>query len=282
MTADPSSAPIDPFARHLAQLLSIVDLAGRLRAGEGGDDGERARVVSDALMLTRRACSAARASLFQLENIDADADEPLWVERIGRDAEGEPVEPVASFQARASAPLLSAIHAGGSVSFGPIEADEPFYALHASVEPQAPLHAAFCPVHVDGEAVGVLEVARTQDAPFDEQALSGLEASARTLAAAVFATRRDRQLKAMLAALLPELLDPRTAPTSLHERVLRWLEQRRMAPAERQAIALASSIAQLARHAPAGLELAQTVLAATRKALVREVGSWSEVSRVSR
>jgi GAF domain-containing protein len=291
VSQEPPAPAIDPFARHLAQLLSIADLAGRLQAPD--DEGATAR---DLLRLAREACRADRASLFQLENADADADEPLCVIRLARDAAGvssgeqlsldeppgaDPAE-ATPFQPAHAGPLLSAIHAGGSVAFGPVADDEPFYAQHAELEPLPTRQAAFCAVVVDGRPVGVLEVARGADEPFSEAELGSLEAAARSVAAAVHGTRRERSVQAMLAELLPELLDPARAPTSLPGRLRQWLEARSMAPAERQAISVATTIAQLSASSPAALELVQTVLSAAHKAFVRDVAAWREVPRAGR
>lgn len=266
--SDPTTAAIDPLARHLAQLLSVADLAGRL--APTSDEGLIAR---DLASLARRAAGADRASLFQIDNADADAADPLWVVRLARDvATPDDVDPAAAFYPAHSALLLSVMQAGAVESLGPLPGDEPFYAHHRALEPLVARHVALAPVEVDGTAVGVLEIARAEDRPFRGEELSGLEAAARAVGAAVYGTRRERSIQAMLAAILPELLDPTRAPTSLPERLREWLSSRRMPPAERQAIAVATTIAELSAS-PVALELVQSVLSAARKAFVgREPG----------
>lgn len=266
--SDPTTAAIDPLARHLAQLLSVADLAGRLAPTV--DEGPIAR---DLVLLARRTTGAERASLFQIDNADADAVDPLWVVRLARDvASPDGVDPAAAFYPTHSALLLSVMQAGAVEALGPLPGDEPFYARHRALEPLTARHVAFAPIEVDGAAVGVLEIARSADLPFGGDELLGLEAAARAVGAAVYGTRRERSMQAMLAAILPELLDPARAPTSLPERLREWLSSRRMPPAERQAIAVATTIAELSAS-PAALDLVQAVLSATRKAFVgREPG----------
>ena len=266
---------MDILARHLAQLLSVADLVGRLQP-----PGDEAAAARDAAVLARASAGAERASLFQLDNIDADADGPLWIVRLARSCPmHEGVEPVAAFHPNHVALLLAPAQSGAIESLGPLSGEEPFYAHHRHHEPHVPRHAALAPVLVDGRAVGVLEVARIEGGPFSAAELACLEAAARTVAAAVYGTRRERSMQALFTALLPELLDPRQAPTSLPSRLRGWLDSRRMAPSERQAIAVATTIAELAATSPAALELVQSVLSAARKAFVgREVGGWSEVS----
>jgi GAF domain-containing protein len=266
---------VEPFARHLAQLLSVVDLVGRLQP-----PGDEAAAARDATLLARASTGADRASLFQLDNADADADGPLWVVRLARScAMPDGVDPVAAFHPDHVALLLSPMQSGAVEALGPLSDAEPFYAQHRHHEPLLPRFAALAPVLVDGRTVGVLEVARSQGDPFSSAELACLEASSRTVAAAVYGTRRERSIQALFTALLPELLAPQQAPTSLPARLRDWLASRRMAPAERQAIAVATTIAELSASSPAALELVQSVLSAARKAFVgRDVGGWSEVS----
>jgi len=269
---------MDAFARHLAQLLSVADLVGRLQP-----PGDEAAAARDATLLARASTGASRASLFQVDNADADADGPLWVVRLARSCSVEDgVDAVAAFHPDHVALLLSPMQSGAIEALGPLSGDEPFYVQHRHHEPQAPGYAAFAPVLVDGRAVGVVEVARS-GAAFTTGELVCLEAAARSVASSVYGTRREHSMQAMFTALLPELLDPRRAPTSLPARLRDWLSSRRMAPAERQAIAVATTIAELSSSSPAALELVQSVLSAARKAFVgRDVGGWSEVSRALR
>lgn len=264
---------VDTFARHLAQLLSVADLVGRLHP-----PGDEATAAHDATLLARASTGAERASLFQLDNVDADDDGPLWVVRLARSClVNDGIDPVAAFHPNHVALLLAPMQSGAVEALGPLSGDEPFYAQHLHHEPSIPRFAALAPVLVDGRPVGVLEVARSS-AAFSPQELLCLDAAARTVAAAVYGTRRERSMQAMFTALLPELLDPKHASTSLPSRLRDWLASRRMAPTERQAIALATTIAELSAASPAALELVQSVLSAARKAFVgREVGGWSEV-----
>ncbi len=264
---------MDPFARHLAQLLSVIDLVGRLQP-----PGDEAAAARDAVLLARASTGAQRASLFQIDNADADADGPLWVVRLARSCSmDDGVDPVAAFHPAHVALLLAPFQSGAVESLGPLSGHEPFYTHHLHHEPQLPRFAALAPVLVDGAPVGVLEIAR-QELPFSPAELACLDAASRTVAAAVYGTRRERSMQAMFTSLLPELLSPTLAPTSLPARLREWLSSRRMAPAERQAIAVATTIAELAASSPAALELVQSVLSATRKAFLgREVGGWSEV-----
>ncbi|MCS6901358.1 MAG: GAF domain-containing protein [Myxococcales bacterium] len=265
--------PLDPFARHLAQLLSVIDLVGRLQPP--GDESAAAR---DAVLLARTSTGAERASLFQIDNADANTNDPLWVMRLARSSVLEDgVAPMAAFHPAYVSLLLAPLQSGAVESLGPLSGHEPFYAQHLHHEPHPPRFAALAPVLVDGAPVGVLEIAR-QQAPFSPTELICLEAASRTVAAAVYGTRRERSMQAMFTSLLPELLDPARAATSLPARLRDWIASRRMAPTERQAIAVATTIAELAAASPAALELVQSVLSSTRKAFVgREVGGWSEV-----
>jgi GAF domain-containing protein len=266
-------AAVDPFARHLARLLSVADLVGRLQP-----PGDEAATARDAALLARASTGAERASLFQIDNADADADGPLWALRLARCCQTpDPVDPLVAFHPDHIAFLLAPMHSGSVEALGPLSGDEPFYRLHLHHEPHVPRHAALAPVLVDGQAVGVIEIARREGGPFQPHELTCLEAAARTVAAAVYGTRRERSLQGMFTSLLPELLDPARAPTSLPRRLREWLASQRLAPAERQAIALATTIAELAESSPAGLDLVQSVLSAARKAFLGREGGWSEV-----
>lgn len=274
VSADSPPAALDPFARHLSQLLSIADLSGRLSS-----TGDEAALGRDAVALVRRATGASRASLFQIDNADAESDEPLWVVRVARDAAAaDGVDPEAPFHPRSAALLLSVLQTGGVLAMGPLSPAEPFYAQHQSQEPGPTRHAAFAPVVVGGEPAGVLEIARgaEESEPFAPAELAALEAGARTVAAAVYGTRRERSMQAMLTALLPELLDPARAPTSLPARVREWLASRRMAPEEREAIAIAAAVAELSQASAPARGLVLSVLAAARKAFIHDLPGWSE------
>lgn len=268
-----NDAPVDPFARHLAQLLSVADLVGRLQP-----PGDESAAAQDAVLLARAATGADRASLFQIDNADADADGPLWVMRLARAArDADDVDALVAFHPDHVALLLSPMQSGSIEALGPLSGSEDFYAQHRHHEPRAARFAALAPVVVDGRAVGVLEVAREAGEAFSVHELGALEAAARTVAAAVYRTRRERSVQAMFTSLLPELLSSAQATTSLPVRLREWLASRRMAPSERQAIAVATTIAELS-SSPAALDLVQAVLSAARRAFGgRDVGGWSEV-----
>lgn len=276
MTRDAPALRHDPLVRQLAQLLSLVDLEAKLASwregGEGraGWGGLETPGAAEMLRLARLACGAARASLFQIEHLDAGR-EVATVVRVARDvgaafAGGEPGAMVIPLHAASAEPLLTAMHVGGPMSVGPLDDSEPFYALHRAVEPVLARHAGFCSVVVGGSAIGVLEVARTEGDPFGGEALEALEAAAHAVGVAVLGARRERTIVALLAEVLPELFDPARAPTSLPERVLQWVTARGLSVDERRTLSLAATIAQIADASPAGLELAQTVLSAIGKA----------------
>lgn len=264
----------DALARHLATLLSIADLAGRLAPQ---DDG--AQIGSDLVHLARRAASADRASLFQIDNADADDETPPWIVRLARDvAEPDGVPAVVPFQPAHVALLFAPLASGATQALGPIGDAEPFYARHRSEEPRTPRYAAFAAVVVAGRARGVVEIAR-DEAAFRGDELLALDAAARAIAAGVWGTRRESTIAAFLAGLLPEVLSEDRAMTSLPDRVREWLAARALDPTEREAIQLAATIAELAQSSDAALGLVHTVLSATRKAMVSDVRGWSEASR---
>lgn len=276
IVAEPSS--VDIFARHLAQLLSIADLIGRLQP-----PSDEAVAIRDVTLLARASTKAERASLFQIENADASSLEPLWVMRLARSCEAEDrVEPVAAFYPDHIALLLAPMQNGAVEALGPLSGDEPFYRQHLHHEPLVPRFAALAPVLVSGRAVGVLEVARS-DSAFSSCELEYLETAARNVAAAVYGTRREHSIQAMFMALLPELLEPENAMTSLPERLRHWLTNRQMAPEERRIISLATTIVEISSASPVAMEMVQSILSAARKAFVdRKVGSWSEVHHAYR
>ncbi len=258
-------APNDPFVRHLAMLLSVVELEAKLRPAAGSGDA-----VGRALELARSASGSRRVSLFEIEGWQADDEAPLVVTRIGRAREGEggdEIEPRASYYGAHSALLLSCLGAGATEAFGPVDAAEPFYREHLPFEPEPPHFVAFVPLYVGARPYGVLEAARDRAPGFDGASLDALEGAAAVLGALLGGARREETVAALLRELLPELLDPRRAPTSLPQRLRHWLEQRPLEPEERQAFGLAATIADLSGRAPDALGLAGAILAAVRRSL---------------
>lgn len=268
-----SADHVDALARHLALLLSVADLSARLAPAP-----DEAAALGDLARLVRRATDADRVSVFEIEGADADDELALSVVRRARDGEGE-VDPVATFSPRNVALLLAPLGAASTEALCPIDLAEPFYARHADVEPATTRAAAFAPIIAFGKSRGVIEIARAEDRAFRGDDLRALEAGARAVAAGVYGLRREATVLSLFTAILPELLDPAHAPTSLPERVRTWLSARAIDPDERRALALATTIAELSRASGSALELVQTVLSATRKAFARDIESWSEVSR---
>jgi hypothetical protein len=271
MTA--SADHVDALARHLALLLSVADLSARLAPAP-----DEAAALADLAGLVRRATGADRASVFEIEGADADEGVALSVVRRARDADVA-VDPVATFSPRSVALLLAPLGAASTEALCPIDAAEPFYARHLDVEPSVPRAAAFAPIIAFGKARGVLEIARSDDRAFRGDELRALESGARAVAAGVYGLRREATVLSLFTAILPELLDPAHAPTSLPDRLRAWLSTRAIDPDERRALALATTIAELSRASGSALELVQTVLSATRKAFARDIDAWSEVSR---
>jgi hypothetical protein len=259
-------APHDPFVQHLAMLLSVVELEAKLRPHEGADDA-----IARMLDLARAAAGARRVSLFEVEGWQADGDAPLTITRVGRARAGgdHEVAPRASFYSTHAAQLVSCLGTGATEAFGPVDASEPFYAEHLSFEPDVPQFAAFVPVSVGGRPFGVLEAGRAGEGGFDGASLDVLEGAASVLGTLLGGARREQTVAAVLRELLPELLDPRRAPTSLPERLRRWLEQRPLEPDERQAFGLAATIAELSSYAPDALGVAGSILATVRRAFAR-------------
>jgi GAF domain-containing protein len=261
LTPDPA---LESFARHLATLLRIADLSGRVRAEGTPDD-----VAADVLSLLRRAAGADRASLFDVDHADADDGEPLWVTRVARDvAAADGVRAAVPFQPAHVALLLTPLQTGALEALGDLRDDEPFYARHRQEEPLDTRHAAFAPVFQGGRPVAVVEIARSAGEPFRAEDLAVLERGARSVSASVYSARREATIERIFQELLPELLTPGVAPTSLPERLRAFLDARKLSPPDRAAIGLATTIAELAEHSPAALEMVTTVLAATRKAFV--------------
>lgn len=263
---------VDAFARHLALLLSVAELSSRLAppASEAG-------VLADLGELARRATGADRVSVFEIDGADADEPAELRVVRIARVVAGaDDVAAVATYLPRHVALLLAPFAALATEAIHPVSAAEPFYARHADVEPLPTRAAAFAPIVAFGRSRGVIELARTNDRPFKGDELRALEAAARSIAAAVYGARREATIASLFSALLPDLLDPSRAPTSLPDRLRAWLASRAIDPDERRALALATTIAELSRGSSSALELVQTVLSATRKAFAHEIEDWSE------
>jgi GAF domain-containing protein len=254
MNHDPAS--LDAFARHLATLLSTVDLAAQLspRAERPGPD--------DLLLLARAASGASRISLFRVRGASGDSDEPLSVVRLGR-VDGEGLDSRAlDFQNASIALLLSCLGTGASEAVGPLGTDEPLRAAHREIEPDRSRFAVFVPASWEGEPLGVLEATR-DDRPFDSQEIALLEAAARTAVTSVFLADREDTV----AALLVSLLDPAVRATPLRARVRAFLEERRMGQKERQALIVAAGIADLSRHSSRALTLADDVLRAIARGL---------------
>lgn len=265
------------LAAHLVQLLRAVDLAARLTPRPPHDAPER-----DVLSLAARAASADRISLFEIEGA-LDDERPLTVHRIARFcAAHDLVAPVATFLPARSAFLLSCVSSGAATSLGPLPASEPFYEAHLALEPVVPRHVLLAPVAPPGDVAMVLEAARTGDQPFAPADQAALEAAARASFSLLRGLRREHTVRLLLTDLLPELLDPARAPTSLPARLRSWLESRSLSPDEHRALALATTIAELSEASPAAVDLVQSVLSATRKAFLSRVRSWSEVDDADR
>ncbi|HEU4413101.1 MAG TPA: GAF domain-containing protein [Polyangiaceae bacterium] len=258
-------APHDPFVQHLAMLLSVAELEAKLRPAEGAGDA-----VGRALELARLASGSGRVSLFEVEGFRADDEAPLTVTRVGRAGAGDDgVEPRASFYSAHSALLLSSLGAGVTEALGPVDPSERFYREHLPFEPAPPLFVAFVPIYVGARPYGVLEAARAEAPGFDGASIDALEGAASVLGALLGGARREETIAALLRELLPELLDPRRAPTSLPERLRQWLEQRPLEPDERQAFGLAATIADLSARSPDAIGLAGSILSSVRRALAR-------------
>jgi hypothetical protein len=258
-------APHDPFVQHLAMLLSVVELEAALRPLERPGDA-----VGRALELARTASGSSRVSLFEVEGWQADGDAPLTVTRVGRArAVDDGVEARSSFYGAHSALLLSCLGAGATEALGPVDASERFYREHLAFEPDAAAYVAFVPLYVGARPYGVLEAARDRAPGFDGSPLDALEGAAVVLGSLLGGARREQTVASLLRELLPELLDPGRAPTSLPERLRLWLEQRPLEPDERQAFGLAATIADLAARTPDALGLAGSILSAVRRALPR-------------
>lgn len=257
---------VDPMARHLAMLLTTVDLASRLRPR-----ASTRSATNDVLSLIRRAAGADRVSLFRTENITGDDDGDLTVTRLGRSPSlGDAGIDEAIFDRRSVALLLLPAQSGAIEALGPLDDDEPFYRVHREIEPMFARHAALAPVTIDDVVVGVIEVVRVDDRRFSGDDLDAIEEGARSVAAAVFALEREKTVMAFLRELLPEVLDPRRAETSLPARVEAWIHARRADISEQQALVLAATIAELSHGSSTSIELAQTMLSAIRQAFVRE------------
>jgi GAF domain-containing protein len=247
-------------------LLSVAELEAKLRPAEGAGDA-----VGRALELARLASGSGRVSLFEVEGVRADDEAPLTVTRVGRARAGgdDGADPRASFYSAHSALLLSCLGAGATEAFGPVEPSERFYREHLAFEPDRPLFVAFVPIYVGARPYGVLEAARPESPGFDGASIDALEGAASVLGALLGGARREETVAALLRELLPELLDPRRAPTSLPERLREWLEQRPLEPDERQAFGLAATIADLGARTPEAIGLAGSILASVRRALAR-------------
>ena len=260
-------APHDPFVQHLAMLLSVVELEAKLRPADEASDA-----VGRALELARVASAAARVSLFDVDGWQLDDDgAPLTITRVGRARAGDDdgVAPRASYYSAHGALLVSCLGMGATEALGPIEPSERFYREHLTFEPDVPRYVAFVPIYVGGRPWGVLEAGRAEGPGFDGASVDALEGAASVLGALLGGARREQTVASLLRELLPELLDPRRAPTSLPERLRHWLEQRPLEPADRQAFGLATTIADLASSAPDALGLAGAILSTVRRALAR-------------
>ena len=160
----------DAFADHLARLLSLADLSGRL----GGDPRVDAS-LGDVASLARIAASADRVSVFAVENADADADGPPSITRVARSVDADDgLRAEVELPVAGAGLLFSAIAGGSAVSLAPVRADEPFYASNLAREPLVPGAVAFVPISAGGRARGVLEAARADGRPFSTRDLAAL------------------------------------------------------------------------------------------------------------
>jgi GAF domain-containing protein len=247
-------------------LLSVVELEAKLRPAEGEGDA-----VGRALELVRAASGASRVSLFEVEGWRADDEAPLTVTRVGRAVAGgdDGVVARSPFYGAHSALLLSCLGVGATEAFGPVEPSERFYRENLPFEPRPPLFVAFAPIYVGARPYGVLEAARDEAPGFDGASIDAIEGAAAVLGSLLGGARREETVAALLRELLPELLDPKRAATSLPERLREWLAQRPLEPAERQAFGLAATIADLSTHAPDALALAGSILLTVRRSFAR-------------
>lgn len=245
---------------HLALVLSASDLARRIQ----GRDDDPGALLGPVLRLAARALSAERASLFLVSGASADDEgEPvvLRVARVGTTT----VPEVAMFVPRVAQPVFACL-SGEAPSFeGPVRADDPFYREHAGVEPDVPPEVAWVPVFVHGVPRAAVELARTR--PFGEEDVSALVDLGLAITRALELRGNGAFVRALLD-LLPEL----GSPAALAQRIDEAVSQASTSPDERRAAALAVTLAELARESPKALELAATVLSATRRAFVREGG----------
>lgn len=266
-----ASTPIDAMCRHLALLLTSVDLATRVSPRPSQD------ATLSCLTLVRLSIKSDRVSLFSVENADSDAAGPLIVSRMARSTHLDDSVPIeAFFEPSSVALLLGCIQSGAIESVGPIDADEPFYRINQQAEPLIPIHAAFAPVMFDGQVVAVLEAARLNDGPFSEQELDALQTGSMVVSAAVFGLERERTVAALLREMLPEVHRPSDPQSTLSQRIEHWLRNRKNTVSERQALLLATSIAELTHSSGRALELAQTMITAIKNTFVREPrAAWS-------
>ncbi len=265
----------DPFAAHLARLLSIVDLSGRLgaRAGEGAS-------LAGLAALARAAAGADRVSVYSIENADADADDAPSITRVARAiAVEDGLRAEVAVPTSGAGLLFSTLAGGGAVSLCPVAADEPFYASNLAREPLVPGALALAPIEVAGRPRGVLEAVRVEARSFGAAELSALEAAAGLAAAAAWLEGREAATLSLFSRLLPELLA--TPGGALRPRVEAWLAARELDAEARRAISLATEIVGLAEASTAGLELAHTVLSAASRALTPAVTPASSLARSS-
>lgn len=249
---DPSS--VDAFGRHLATLLTTVDLSARVAPIAARTP------ASDLLVVARAAVGATRASLFRIHGFAGDGDERLGIVRLARADLAGGSDVSVDFQEHTAALLLSCLGSGASEAVGPVGESEPFRAVHVAVEPDPSPYAVFVPIAHEGEPLGVLEATRA-DRAFSAEETAVLEAAARVAVGAVFLAAREDTVAATLIAMLPA--DVRA--TSLRARVRRFLIARRSTADERRALVVAASISELARHSSRALVLADELLEAIHR-----------------
>jgi hypothetical protein len=263
---DPPST--DSMARHLCMLLTIADIEQRLLPDTGTH-----QLAHDLSRLLMMACQADRVSLFLFEGAEYSEALTLQIVRIARviaseeSSSPESMPSITPFQHSHASLLLAALDSSELFSLGPIDEQEPFYREHQREEPVVARYAAFAPIVVRGNVRAVFEVARVTEQPFEERDLQALSSAARSASTALFGLQREATILALLAHFLPQVIQSEQAVTSLPQRVRQWLHDRRLVAEEREALALATSIAELRYSSPSALEFVQTILTGMKKVL---------------
>ena len=272
--------PIDSFARHLALLLSVVDIESRLRPAAGATRRYRARSASCGARRMR-----AASSYFEIEGGDDDEGAGPEVTRVARSVERDDgIAHIAAFAPSRVALLLASSQTGAAEAIGPPRRRRTFFTPTTSRKnpcPRASPHSPRC--SRAARAVGVLEAARGEEGPpFDGDDLEALEDAASMLAELSSSARRERTVEAVFADLLPELFDRERAPTSLPARLRTWLADRRLRPDDREALGLAVSIAELGARSPAATALGRSIVAAVGRAFAASPNAWGALDDARR